>query len=109
MKHYEKEFQVAGVTLKLKKLGLTEFPAFKVIYAEGVDSGDAVKVANAYSILFSWLQYEVLGEWVAAFDKKTGEFRIEVLNDPAHADKILDILLSEVLTPLFLNTAESTK
>lgn len=108
-KHYEKEFEVAGVKLKLKKLGLSEFPTFKTIYANAINEADAEGVNKAYTLLFSWLEHEVLGEWVPVFDKKSGQFMIEVLNDLTHADTIINVLLSEVLQPLFMNTAELNK
>lgn len=105
-KHYDKVFEVAGVKLKLKKLGLAEFPSFKTIYARAIDSADAEGVTKAYMMLFSWLQHEVLGEWVPVFDKKAEQFMVAELNDLQNADQIVTILLAEILTPLFLNTAE---
>lgn len=105
-KHYQKEFEVAGVKLKLKKLGLADFPTFKTIYARAVDQADAEGVAKAYMMLYSWVQHEVLGEWVPVFDSVKKEFTIDVLNDLSKADEIINILLADILAPLFLNTAE---
>lgn len=105
-KHHETVFEVEGVKLKLKKLGLAEFPAFKTIYARAIDQADAEGVSKAYMMLFGWLEQEVMGEWVPVFDKKKQEFMIAVLNDLSAADEIINILLSDVLAPLFLNTAE---
>jgi hypothetical protein len=105
-KHYQKEFEVVGVKLKLKKLGLADFPSFKTIYARAIDQGDAEGVTKAYFMLFGWLEYELLGEWIPVFNKTKGEFAIEVLNDLAVADQIVNILLADILAPLFLSTAE---
>ena len=104
-KSYQKEFEVAGVKLRLKKLGLADFPTFKTIYARAVTEADAEGVAKAYMLLYSWLEQNVVGEWVPIFDKSKNEFMIEVLNDLGNADEIVNILLSEILEPLFLNTA----
>jgi hypothetical protein len=40
-KAYQKVFEVAGIKLRLKKLGLADFPAFKMLYAKSVDASDA--------------------------------------------------------------------
>lgn len=108
-KHYEKVFEVAKVNLRLKKLGLADFPAFKTVYANAISEGDAEGITKAYLLLLSWLQHEVLGEWVPVFDKKKQLFMIDVLNDETHADTIINILLGEILAPLFQNTADSMK
>lgn len=109
-KHYEKVFEVNGVRLKLKKLGLTEFPSFKTIYATAIENKDIEGTIKAHQTLFSWLEYEVLpDEWVPVYNKTQDEFIVEKLNDVIIADTIINKLLIEVLTPLFLNTAESTK
>ena len=105
-KHHQKEFVVGEVRLKIKRLGLADFPTFKTIYARAVDEGDAEGVAKAYLLLFSWLEHELLGEWVPVFDKKKELFTVDVLNDLQNADEIVNILLSDILAPLFLNTAE---
>lgn len=108
-KHYDKVFEVAGVRLKLKKLGLADFPAFKTLYANAINESDTDGIVKAYLMLYSWLEQEVLGEWVPIFNKKEESFSVEILNDPVNADTIINILLSEILQPLFLNTAELKK
>ena len=108
-KAYNKPFEVAGVKLRLKKLGLADFPTFKMLYAKSVDANDEEGVIRSYMMLYSWLEQDVLGEWVPVFDKKKEIFSIEILNEIENADRILDILLSEILPPLFLNTAELKK
>lgn len=109
-KHYEKIFEVNGVRLKLKKLGLSEFPSFKTLYATAIESKDFEGANKAHNILYSWLLYEVLpDEWVPVYNAKEDVFVVDALNDVVTADKIINILLAEVLAPLFLNTAESMK
>jgi hypothetical protein len=104
MKSYQKEFEVAGVKLKLKKLGIADFPTFKTIYARAVDAADAEGVAKAYMLLYSWLEQEVMGEWVPVFNKAKSEFTVDILNDLSNADEIVNILLSDTLSSLFPST-----
>jgi hypothetical protein len=109
-KHHEKVFEVNGVKLRLRKLGLAEFPSFKTIYATAIENKDIEGTIKAHQTLFSWLEYEVLpDEWVPVYNKAQDEFIIDKLNDVIVADTIINTLLIEVLTPLFLNTAELTK
>lgn len=110
MKHHEKVFEIAGVNLKIKKLGLSDFPSFKTIYATSIDTKDYEGLRKANNILYGWLLYEVLPEeWVPVYNAKEDRFVDDRLNDVVVADKILDTLMLEVITPLFLNTAEQMK
>jgi len=106
IKHHQKTFEVAGVKLKLKKLGLADFPTFKTIYARAIDEADAEGVAKAYMLLYSWLEYELVGEWIPAFNSTSQEFIVDKLNNLQAADTIVNVLLADILAPLFLNTAE---
>jgi len=108
-KQYQKVFEVAGVKLRLKKLGLADFPTFKMLYAKSVDSNDEDGIIKAYLMLYSWLEQNMLGEWVPVFNKKEECFSLDILNEVENADRIIDVLLSEILPPLFLNTAELKK
>lgn len=105
-KHHEKVFTVNGVNLRLKKLGLADFPSFKTIYASAIEAKDIVGMTKAHNILYSWLEYEMLpDEWVPAYNAIEDRFVVDSINDIVAADTIVNILLAEVLTPLFLNTA----
>lgn len=108
-KHFQKEFEVAGVKLRVKKLGLAEFPAFKTIYGNAINNSDAEGTIKAYYMLFGWLQHEIMGEWIPVWNSVNEEFVIEKLNDPVNADTIINILITKVLEPLFQNTVESMK
>lgn len=108
-KAYQKVFEVAGVKLRLKKLGLADFPTFKMLYAKSIEASDPEGVIKSYMMLYSWLEQEVLGEWVPVFNSKDQTFSVDILNEVENADAIIDILLSETLPPLFLNTAELKK
>lgn len=106
-KHYEKEFTIKGVNLKLKRLGLTEFPSFKTVYARSIDAKDIEGMNKAHQMLFSWVEYEMVpGEWIPAYSTKEDRFVVDVLNDVIVADQIINTILSDILMPLFLNTAE---
>lgn len=108
-KHYEKTFQINGVKLKVRKLGLGEFPAFKMIYANSISTADADGLVKAYNMIFSWIEYETLGEWIPAYNKAEGKFIIDKLNTVEAANELADYVVSTILAPLFLNTTESNK
>ena len=109
-KHYEKEFVVNGITLKMKRLGLADFPSFKTIYATAIESKDIAGLIKAHQTLYSWLEYEMIpGEWLPVYNPTEDKFIVDKLNDVTHADTIINIMLADILAPLFLNTAGLTK
>lgn len=104
--HWQKEFEIGGVKLRVRKLSPFEFPAFKTAFAKATEENDAEGIGKAYETMSTWLEYEFMGEWVKAYDKKQGQFVVANLNDAIIANKLIDYMLVEIITPLFLNTAE---
>lgn len=107
LQHWEKEIELEGKKYRIKKLTPFEFPAFKIAFAKATNDNDTDALAKVYETIASWLQSEVVGAWVPIYDKAGGKFVIKDLNDDiAKVNTLLDLALSELIMPLFLNTTE---
>lgn len=105
--HWEKEFVIDGVKLRVRKLNPFEFPAFQTSFAKAIDANDSEGIAKSYKTMSTWLEAEMPGGlWMPAYDKTTERFTVENLNDMATSAKLINYMIAEIITPLFQNTAE---
>lgn len=104
--HFEKTITVNDVELKMKKLSPFEFPAFKTVFARATEANDPVGIEQAYEQLATWLLVEIGGQWLPAYDKTNGSFIVEALNDTNATNQIIDLMLTEMIMPLFMSTSE---
>lgn len=104
--HWEKEIEFKGNRFKMKKLTPFEFPAFKTVFAKATDDGDTDALAKVYETIASWIEVNIAGAWMPVYDKTSKTFIVDYLNDISNSNQILDLVLSELILPLFLNTAE---
>lgn len=104
--HWEKEIQFNGSAFRIKKLTPFEFPAFKTVFAKATNDGDTDGLAKVYETIASWLETKVASVWMPVYDKTSKTFVVDYLNDISMTNQLLDLALSELILPLFLNTAE---
>lgn len=104
--HWEKEIDFEGMKFRLKKLNPFEFPAFKTAFAKATNDNDPEGIAKSYEMMTSWVLTEVLGAWVPVYDRASGTFTIDQLNDPAVANDLLDMVLADLIMPLFMRSTE---
>lgn len=104
--HWEKEIKFKGNTFRIKKLTPFEFPAFKTVFAKATSDGDTDALAKVYETIATWLEVNLAGIWAPAYDKVSGTFLVDNLNDVSNTNQLLDLVLSDLILPLFLNTAE---
>jgi hypothetical protein len=104
--HWEKEIDFKGNKYRIKKLTPFEFPAFKMVFAKATNDGDMEALAKVYENIANWLEISLAGVWIPVYDKQSGIFTVDSLNDLSTANQLLDIVLSDLILPLFTNTAE---
>ncbi len=104
--HWEKEIEFDGNKFRIKKLSPFEFPAFKTVFAKATSDGDTDALAKVYETVATWLEMEVASIWMPIYDKSGQIFTIDSLNDISKINQLLDVVLSDLIVPLFLNTAE---
>ena len=104
--HWQKEIKFKGLKFKLKKLSPFEFPAFKTTFAKSTTDNDPEGIAKSYEMMTSWVLTEVAGAWIPVYDKSSGAFTVDSLNNPAESNALLDLILSELIMPLFTSSTE---
>lgn len=106
--HWEKEIEFDGMKFKLKKLNPFEFPAFKTTFAKATTDNDADGIAKSYEVMASWLLADITGTdtWIPVYSRGSGQFSVDTLNDPIKANKLLDIVLNDLILPIFLSSTE---
>jgi len=106
LQHWEKEIELDGMKFRIKKLTPFDFPAFKTVFAKSTTDGDPEGIAKSYEMMISWVETKIIGEWTKVYDKKSGTFIVDKLNDPVLANELVDLVLTDLIMPLFMNTAE---
>jgi len=104
--HWEKEIEFKGNKFRIKKLTPFEFPAFKTVFAKATNDGDTDALAKVYETIATWLEVNLASVWMPVYDKHSGVFTLDSLNDISATNQLLDLVLSDLILPLFLNTAE---
>lgn len=104
--HWQKEIEFKGLKFKLKKLSPFEFPAFKTTFAKATNDNDPEGIARSYEMMTTWVLTEVVGAWVPVYDKASGAFTVDSLNDPSVANELLDLILTDLIMPLFMSSTE---
>jgi len=104
--HWEKEIEFKGMKFRLKKLNPFEFPAFKTVFAKSTNENDPEGIMKSYELATSWIESEIIGKWAKIYDKASMTFIIAELNDPMVANELIDLVLTDLVMPLFTNTAE---
>lgn len=102
----EKKIIVAnGVQLRLKNLKAPEVMAFLTVYGKGLEANDFEAIGASYERILCWLEAEVAGKWIAAYDKMSGQSLVGALNsslsDPAFMTQLI-----ELLEPFFKRSGE---
>lgn len=91
-----KTVEIKGVRVRLKRLKAPEVLAFLTVYGNGLENNSFEAITSSYEQLFSWLEAEVRGTWVQAYDKMSGTSMIPALEsafaDPATIPLILNLL-----------------
>ena len=106
LQHWEKEVELNGMKFRIKKLGPFDFPAFKTVFGKATNENDPEGIAKSYEMMTTWIESKIIGEWTKVYDKKSGGFVIEALNDPMVANELIDLVLMDLIMPLFTSTAE---
>jgi hypothetical protein len=92
----QKTTTINGVKVRLKQLKAPQVMAFLTVYGKGLESDDFDAISKSYEELFSWVEAEVGGVWVAAYDKLSGTSIVDALassfTDPAIIPQILNLL-----------------
>lgn len=104
--HWEKEIEFRGNKFRIKKLTPFEFPAFKTVFAKATSDTDTVALAKVYETIATWLEVSIASVWMPAYDKASGVFTVDYLNDISLTNQLLDLVLTDLIMPLFMNTAE---
>jgi len=104
--HWEREIEFEGNKFRIKKLSPFEFPAFKMAFAKATSDGDTAALSKIYETIATWTEVSFAGIWVPIYDKSSVTFVVDTLNDISKINQLLDLVLSELILPLFLNTAE---
>ena len=104
--HWQKEIELEGKKYRIKKLTPFEFPAFKTVFGKSTNDNDPEGIAKSYEMMTGWIESEIMGEWTRVYDKKSGQFIIDELNDPKLANLLIDSVFTDIVMPLFVNTAE---
>jgi hypothetical protein len=106
LQHWEKITEVEGIKFRIKKLSPFEFPAFKTSFAKATNDNDPEGIAKSYEMMVSWVETEIAGVWVKVYNKTNQTFVIDKFNDPMLSNKLIDVILTEMVMPLFMSTAE---
>lgn len=104
--HWEKEISFNGSKFRIRKLTPFEFPAFKTIFAKATSENDSVALAKVYELIASWIETNLAGAWIPVYDKSSGTFIVDFLNDINKINDLLDLVLKDLIMPIFLNTTE---
>ena len=104
--HWQKEIEFNGNKFRIKKLSPFEFPAFKTVFAKATADSDTESLMKVYETIATWLEVYVASVWMPVYDKTSKTFTLEYLNDLGKINQLLDLVLSDLILPLFLNTAE---
>jgi len=106
LQHWEKEIELKGMKFRIKKLTPFDFPAFKTVFAKSTSDGDPEGIAKSYEMMTGWVETEIMGKWTKVYDKASKQFIVDLLNDPIVANELIDLVLTDLIMPLFMNTAE---
>jgi hypothetical protein len=106
LQHWEKVVEFEGSKLRLKKLSPFEFPAFKTSFAKATSDNDPEGIAKSYEMMVTWVEVEIAGIWVKLYDKASQNFVINTFNNPSISNQLVDVILTEVIMPIFMNTVE---
>jgi hypothetical protein len=104
--HWQKEIKFENMRFKLKKLSPFEFPAFKTSFAKATNDNDPEGIAKSYEMMTSWVLVNLMEAWVPVYDKSSKSFTIDSLNDPYLANNLIDLVLTDLIMPLFMNSTE---
>lgn len=100
------EFEVKGIKLRVKEINPFEFSAFKMVYVKSLNDNDIASLSKAYSILCSWIEMEMNGTWVTAWNKVESRFINPLLNTTKLGDEVINKALETRILPLFQNSEE---